>query len=161
VEATDLVKAIQGEIEKHITGVQAEVFRNFVAEAQANRAELATCKIKITRLEEEAVRSSAKISRLERLEDQESRLNSKEKELTTKELELKHEKEITGIKLQAEVEKTSLVRGMFQDVFRNSEIRHERIGKMPVLVEQNYTNGDKFHHIEDRDTYITETTKKE
>jgi hypothetical protein len=157
----DLVKAIQGEIEKHITGVQAEVFRNFVAEAAANRNELAACKLKITRLEEEAVKATAKISRLERLENQELRLDSKEKELATKELELKHEKEIIGIKLQAEIEKATLVRGMFCDVFRNTEIRHEKIGKMPVLIEQNYSNGDKFHHIEDRDTYLTETTKKE
>ena len=161
MESTDLVKAIQGEIEKHITGVQAEVFRNFVAEATANRNELTACKIKITRLEEEAVKASAKISRLERLDNQELRLDSKERELATKELDLKHEKEITSIKLQAETEKTMLVREMFHDVFRNTEIRHEKVGKMPILIEQNYSNGDKFHHIEDRDTYLTETTKKE
>ena len=150
---TNLMQSIQAEIEKALPAIHAGVLKDFIANAQRQAEELLKYK-------DENVRLRAVVERLSRFEVLEAKLNAQEANQIETARKLAHTQELMDVKLQCEKDKTTVVLSMFGQVFRNSEIRQSKLGSMPCLVESQYQNGDKFSHVEQRETSITETTEK-
>lgn len=161
MDTTQLIQSITTEIGNNLSQLHAGVLKQYIDEAEKAKVEMVSLKRQITDLTALRDQNKKELDELRSIVMDKKVLENQRQDQAAKAIELAHQEELMKVRMECEKEKTSLTVSLFNTALRNVDIVRSKLANMPVAVETIYTNGDKYSHIEQRETSVTETERRE
>ena len=129
----NLLKEVRESIEKALPAIQVDVFRKYVDEAEKAKKDLDSAVKTVDSLNKELKDAKERLTKLEYLNHNAEELKKGLEELRLAKLTFDIEKQLKEASVKFSEEKVTLVKGLFNDVFRNIEVRQFLTGSVPVI----------------------------
>lgn len=120
-------------VTQHLPGLHAEALGDFIEKAQREEKELKEARVTIEKLEKVVKVKDGAIVELRSQIQREDKLDADEKKLKDSQVQLDFDGKLGELKIKCEKEKADLTVNLFDKVFRNTHIRRNRVGQVPVV----------------------------
>lgn len=150
-----LLDDVRAKIEESLPAIQVDVFRKYVNESEKAKVEVVSLNASYDALNRNHQEAMKELNDLRDLNLRAEDIKGDRATLALDKQKFEIDKQLTEAKLTAEKEKRELVRGMFNDVFRNTTVRRNIMGDIPV--KERYTDGSSMVHKEFTDLNESET----
>jgi hypothetical protein len=160
MNAKDLLNEVQSSIEKALPAIQVDVFRKYVDDSEKYKRDYETLKFQhddLVKRYDACVKERDALRQL-KLDNEEVTLTAKQLLWDKKVFEV--EQKLKDASIQSAQEKVKLMNDLVYAIFRNTEVRKQTLGSIPVIQENNY-NGQVSRYNTTAAADLNETKREE